>query len=112
MRNIWVGIDKRTGQLWVYEKTLDRNDPDEVLLFRIDRHESGFRTTYSDELGAYVLVDRADYRKRLKTADENTRAVCVSTYEWFKDLCAEEEKERLRQIELETNDIHRWTEMP
>ncbi len=109
MRNIWVGIDKETGQLWVYEKTLDRNDPEEVLLFRLDRHESGFSTTYSDELGAYVLVDRSNYRKRLKTVDENTRSDCIATYEWFKCLCDEEEKESIRQIEIERNDIHRWT---
>jgi hypothetical protein len=109
MRNVWVGTDKHTGQIWIYEKRLDRMDPDKVLLFRLDRHESGFPTTFSDELGAYVLVDRADYRIRLKTADETTRATCNDTYEWFKCLSEHEEREERHRVEREQRDLPgRW----
>ena len=105
MRNIWVGVDKQTGQVWVYERTLDQKHPGSVLLFRLDRHESGFPTTYSDELGAYVFVNREEFRRRLKTADERTRSECKYTYEWFKQLSQDEEREERLRIEREQSDL-------
>jgi len=108
-RNIWVGADKLTGQIWVYERIEDEGDPDKVTLFRLDNHDNEYETTYSDELGAYVTVNRVDFRKKLRTVDEETRTKCIETYEWFKRILEEEKQSEVDERNKNLEDMPgRW----
>ncbi len=87
--NLWIGRDRDTGQLWLYDPFIseDRYSGSEFVdLFKIENDYGFEKCSYAGSPGELKKINRQEYRKKLDAIkDENIRKVMIDAYlKWFR----------------------------